>query len=66
MTEDEIITALHKACIEISCIDNIHIRELFTILFAKDFDIDYRVLKGAVEKELKRRILDYKRRCGDA
>lgn len=62
MTEDEIITVLHKAAVEISYIDNIHIRELFTLLFAKEFDMDYDFFRHCVERERKARLYDYKRR----
>ncbi len=66
MTENEAITMLHRAVVEIACIDNIHIRELFIMLFSKEMELDYRIFKACVDKELKRRIIDYKRRCGDA
>lgn len=62
MTEDEIITTLHKAIVEISYIDNIHIRELFTILLAKEFDMNYEVMRACTDRERKARLADYKRR----
>ena len=66
MTEDEIITTLHNVAVEISYIDNIHIRVLFTLLFAKEFDVDYNLFRNIVDRERKAILYDYRRRVDNA
>jgi hypothetical protein len=62
MTENEIFTIMQKVAVEISYIDNIHIRELFMMLFATEFGLDISLCRYCVEKERESRLDKRKRR----